>query len=54
MKTPKVRGGVNMKARPDRYFEFLSDMVEEQNHQLLLKKLHSIEFYSILKNDDNR
>lgn len=43
-----------MRVKPDKYFEFLSDMVDGENHQLLLKKLHSTEFYSIVPNDDNR
>lgn len=43
-----------MRTQPDRYFDFLSEMVEECNHQFLLKKLHSIEFYSTVPNDDNR
>lgn len=43
-----------MTTQPDRYFEFLSDMVGERDHQLLLSKLHSINFYSIVANDDNR
>lgn len=37
-----------------RYFQFLSRLVGGINHELLLKELHRIEFYSLVPNDDNR
>ena len=39
----------------DRYFNFLSDIVvDNDNYSLLLRCLHNIVFYSLVPNDDNR
>lgn len=38
----------------NKYFEFLSNLVGDHEHNMLLRELHRIEFYSIVPNDDNR
>jgi len=38
----------------NKYFEFLSDIVDGQDHELLLERLNWHEFYSLVPNDDNR